>query len=266
MMGEDRCAKTDERRKVNGETGVMNLTGRAILGFGMGTDAGPAFRAQNPISGESLEPSFFSTTPQEAGRAAYLAHEAFSIYSRKTGREKAVLLRRIAANIEAIADDLVERAGQETALPKPRLQGEVARTCAQLNLFAQVVEEGSWVGARIDRADPNRQPAPKPDIRSMLRPLGPVVAFGASNFPLAFSVAGGDTASALAAGNPVIVKAHPAHPGTSELVAGAILRAVQSQSMPEGTFSLLHGSSPDISLALAGHPKTKAVAFTGSRK
>jgi len=118
-----------------------------------------------------------------------LAHEAFSIYSRKTGREKAVLLRRIATNIEAIADDLVERAGQETALPKPVCRGG-RRTCAQLNLFAQVVEEGSWVGARIDRADPNRQPAPKPDIRSMLRPLGPVVVFGASNFPLAFSVAG----------------------------------------------------------------------------
>src|SRR5882762_5711680 len=265
MMGEDRCAKTDERRKVNGETGVMNLTGRAILGFGMGTDAGPAFRAQNPISGESLEPSFFSTTPQEAGRAAYLAHEAFSIYSRKTGREKAVLLRRIAANIEAIADDLVERAGQETALPKPRLQGEVARTCAQLNLFAQVVEEGSWVGARIDRADPNRQPAPKPDIRSMLRPLGPVVVFGASNFPLAFSVAGGDTASALAAGNPVIVKAHHAHPGTAELVGLALSDAVRSCNLHEGVFSLLYGPGSEVGMQLVQHPLIKAGGFTGSR-
>jgi len=243
----------------------MNLSGRSILGFGMGTDAGPAFRAQNPISGESLEPSFFSTTPQEAGRAAYLAHEAFSIYSRKTGREKAVLLRRIAANIEAIADDLVERAGQETALPKARLQGEVARTCGQLNLFAQVVEEGSWVGARIDRADPNRQPAPKPDIRSMLRPLGPVVVFGASNFPLAFSVAGGDTASALAAGNPVIVKAHPAHPGTSELVGHVIRESIRQCGLPEGVFSLLFDRGIQIGVTLVSHPLVKAVGFTGSR-
>ena len=265
MMGEDRCAKTDEPRKMNGETGVMNLTGRAILGFGMGTDAGPAFHAQNPISGESLEPSFFSTTPQEAGRAAYLAHEAFSIYSRKTGREKAALLRRIAANIEAIAHDLVERAGQETALPKARLQGEVARTCGQLNLFAQVVEEGSWVGARIDRADPNRKPAPKPDIRSMLRPLGPVVVFGASNFPLAFSVAGGDTASALAAGNPVIVKAHPAHPGTSELVGHVIRESIRQCGLPEGVFSLLFDRGIQIGVTLVSHPLVKAVGFTGSR-
>jgi NADP-dependent aldehyde dehydrogenase len=250
---------------MSGEIGVMNLTGRAILGFGMGTDAGPAFRAQNPISGESLEPSFFSTTPQEAGRAANLAHEAFSIYSRKTGREKAALLRKIAANIEAITHDLVERAGQETALPKARLEGEVARTCGQLRLFAQVVEEGSWVGARIDRADPNRKPAPKPDIRSMLRPLGPVVVFGASNFPLAFSVAGGDTASALAAGNPVIVKAHPAHPGTSELVGHVIRESIRQCGFPEGVFSLLFDRGVQIGVTLVSHPLVKAVGFTGSR-
>jgi len=174
-------------------------------------------------------------------------------------------LRKIAAGIEAITDELVERAGQETALPKARLQGEIARTCGQLNLFAQVVEEGSWVGARIDRADPNRKPAPKPDIRSMLRPLGPVVVFGASNFPLAFSVAGGDTASALAAGNPVIVKAHPAHPGTSELVGQAIRVSVRQCGFPEGVFSLLFDSGIQVGIALVKHPLVKAAGFTGSR-
>jgi alpha-ketoglutaric semialdehyde dehydrogenase len=243
----------------------MSLAGRSILGFGMGADAGTAFRAQNPVSGESLEPSFFSATSQEVDGAAHLAHEAFAIYHRKTGREKAAFLRKMAANIEAITDDLIERAGQETALPKARLQGEIGRTCGQLNLFAQVVEEGSWVGARIDRADPNRKPAPKPDIRSMLRPLGPVVVFGASNFPLAFSVAGGDTASALAAGNPVIVKAHPAHPGTSELVGQVIRESVRQCGLPEGVFSLLFDREIQVGVTLVKHPLVKAVGFTGSR-
>ncbi len=139
-------------------------------------------------------------------------------------------------NIEAIADELIERAGLETALPKTRLQAETIRTCGQLRLFAQVTEEGSWCLARIDRADQDRKPAPKPDIRSMLRPLGPVLVFGASNFPLAFSVAGRDTASALAGGNPVIVKGHSGHPGTSELVGRATRDAVRQCNLPEGVF------------------------------
>jgi alpha-ketoglutaric semialdehyde dehydrogenase len=243
----------------------MSLAGRSILGFSAGADTGTVFRAQNPASGESLEPDFFSATSQEVDRAAHLAHEAFAVYSQKTGREKAAFLRKIAASIEAITDELVERAGEETALPKARLQGEVARTCGQLNLFALVVEEGSWVNARIDRADPNRKPAPRPDIRSMLRPLGPVVVFGASNFPLAFSVAGGDTASALAAGNPVIVKAHPAHPGTSELVGQAIRESVHQCGLPEGVFSLLFDSGIQVGIELMKHPLVKAAGFTGSR-
>ena len=133
-------------------------------------------------------------------------------------------------------------------------------------MFVDIVKEGSWVDARIDRAIPERKPLPRPDIRRMLQPIGPVAVFGASNFPLAFSVAGGDTASAFAARNPVIVKAHPAHPGTSELVGNAILRAVKRSSMPEGTFSMLHSKGTEISLALAAHPKTKAVGFTGSER
>src|SRR5437763_7780982 len=182
-----------------------------------------------------------------------------------SGKQRGKLLRHIAANIEAIANEIIERAELETALPKGRLQSETARTCSQLRLFAQVVEEASWLMARIDRADPDRKPAPKPDIRSMLRPLGPVVVFGASNFPLAFSVAGGDTASALAAGNTVIVKAHAAHPGTSELVGRAVQESVRDCGLPEGVFSMLFGSGSQIGTALMKHPLVRAGGFTGSR-
>src|SRR5262249_19566040 len=170
-----------------------------------------------------------------------------------------------AADIEAITPEIIERAGKETALPPARLQGETARTVGQLRLFAQVAEEGSWVDARIDRADPDRKPAPKPGIRSMRRPLGPVVVFGASNFPLAFSVAGGDTASALAAGSTVIVKAHPAHPGTSELVGRAIQESIRECGLAEGVFSLLFDSGSTVGTSLVKHPRIKAAAFTGSR-
>src|ERR1019366_8301157 len=181
------------------------------------------------------------------------------------GRVRGAFLRTIATKIESIAGEIIDRAGQETALPQARLQGETARTCAQLRLFAQVAEEGSWVAARIDRADSGRKPAPKPDIRSLLRPLGPVVVFGASNFPLAFSVAGGDTASALASGNTVIVKAHAAHPGTSELVGQMVRESVRECSLPEGVFSLLFGTGAEIGVALMKHPLVKAGGFTGSR-
>lgn len=244
---------------------VAKLTGRSILGPLSGKATVGAFYATNPATGESLEPSFFPATPEEVDAAVQLAHMAFAGYGRLPGREKAVFLRQIASNIEAITDDLVARAELETALPKARLQGETARTCGQLRLFAQVVEEGSWVMARIDRPIPDRKPAPKPDLRSMLRPLGPVVVFGASNFPLAFSVAGGDTASALAAGNPVIVKGHSAHPGTGELVGQAVQEAVRQCNMPEGVFSLLFGSGAEVGIALMKHPLVKAAGFTGSR-
>jgi NADP-dependent aldehyde dehydrogenase len=243
----------------------MKLSGQSIIGFHAGTTTKEVFQATNPRTGESLEPGFFSATAEEVNKAVLLASQAFAAYSRTTGREKATFLRAIATNIEAISAELIERAEQETALPKARLQGETARTCGQLRLFAQVAEEGSWVMARIDRANAERKPAPKPDLRSMLRPLGPVVVFGASNFPLAFSVAGGDTASALAAGNPVIVKAHSAHPGTSELVGQAVQKAVRQCNLPEGVFSLLYGRGAQIGAALMKHPLVKAGGFTGSR-
>jgi alpha-ketoglutaric semialdehyde dehydrogenase len=244
---------------------MAKLFGRSLIGFREGNSAGESSYATDPTTGQHLQPGFASASAEEVELAARLASEAFAVYSRVSGRDRGAFLRTIAAKIESIAADIVERAQQETALPKARLQGETARTCAQLRLFAEVAEEGSWVDARIDPADPDRKPAVRPDIRSMLRPLGPVVVFGASNFPLAFSVAGGDTASALASGNPVIVKAHAAHPGTSELVGQMVRESVRQCNLPEGVFSLLFGSGAQIGTALMKHPLVKAGGFTGSR-
>jgi alpha-ketoglutaric semialdehyde dehydrogenase len=244
---------------------MAKLLGRSLIGFRDGAGAGEAMHAANPTNGERLEPGFISATADEVELAARLSAEAFEVYGRTSGRERGTFLRAIAAKIESIAGEIVERAMLETALPQARLHGEVGRTCAQLRLFAQVAEEGSWVQARVDRADPDRKPAPKPDIRSMLRPLGPVVVFGASNFPLAFSVAGGDTASALASGNTVIFKAHPAHPGTGELVGRAVRESVRECALPEGVFSLLFDAGTRVGTELVKHPRVKAGGFTGSR-
>jgi NADP-dependent aldehyde dehydrogenase len=244
---------------------MAKLSGLSLIGAREGARGGEPMYASNPTTGQRLQPAFIPATPEEVDLSARLAAEAFGVYRRVSGRDRGAFLRTIAAKIESIAEDVIERAGQETALPRARLQAETARTCGQLRLFAQVAEEGSWVNARVDRADLNRKPAPKPDIRSMLRPLGPVVVFGASNFPLAFSVAGGDTASALAGGNPVIVKAHAAHPGTSELVGRAVQESVRECGLPEGVFSLLFGSGSRVGTALMKHPLVKAGGFTGSR-
>jgi len=244
---------------------MAKLSGLSLIGAREGARGAEPMYASNPTTGQRLQPAFIPATPEEVDLSARLAAEAFGVYRRVSGRDRGAFLRTIAAKIESIAEDVIERAGQETALPRARLQAETARTCGQLRLFAQVAEEGSWVNARVDHADPNRKPAPKPDIRSLLRPLGPVVVFGASNFPLAFSVAGGDTASALAGGNPVIVKAHAAHPGTSELVGRALQESVRECGLPEGVFSLLFGSGSQVGTALMKHPLVKAGGFTGSR-
>jgi NADP-dependent aldehyde dehydrogenase len=243
----------------------MNLSGTSIIGSHRGASNGETLRGFNPATGEYLPPAYHSASSAEVDQAARLAHAAFAVYSQTTGAERARFLRRIAENIEGLGDELISRANQETGLPTPRLLTETARTCNQLRLFANLVEEGSWVDARIDHGDRDRQPLPKPDVRSMLRPLGPVVVFGASNFPLAFSVAGGDTASALAAGCPVIVKAHHAHPGTSELVGLAVCEAVRSCDLHEGVFSLLYDAGTEVGTALVKHPLIKAGGFTGSR-
>ncbi len=244
----------------------IEMSGRSLIGFREGAETSDVFYAVDPTTGLDLQPGFTSASAEEVETAARLADEAFDAFRRISGRERGAFLLKIAANIEAIASEVIERAGKETALPPGRLQSETARTCGQLRLFAQVAEEGSWVNARIDRADPERKPLPKPDIRSMLRPLGPVVVFGASNFPLAFSVAGGDTASALAAGNPVIVKAHPAHPGTSELVGRAIQASARECGLPEGVFSLLFDAGTRVGCELVKHPLIKAGGFTGSHR
>ena len=243
---------------------VMDLTGTSFLGSHRGATAGVIFHAQNPTTGTPLEPAYHSASLDDLNHAATQAAEAFQSYRTLSGKARAAFLRRCADALDAHKQELAERAHLETALPMARLTGEVGRTSNQLRLFASVVEEGSWVNARIDPALPDRQPLPRPDLRSMLRPLGPIAVFGASNFPLAFSVAGGDTASALAAGCPVIVKAHPAHPGTSELVASLISEAVAAESLHPGTFTLLYDAGTEIGSALVQHPLIAAVAFTGS--
>ncbi len=199
------------------ETQEIKLTGLSLIGTNVCEPHGPGFYGIDPANGAKLEPAFHSATSDDIDQAANLAADAFPVFASRRGIERANLLRRIADGLTNEIAPIVERAHLESGLPLPRLKSELHRTTGQLRLFAEVLEEGSWVNARIDEADSQRKP-PRPDIRALLRPLGPVAVFGASNFPLAFSVAGGDTTSALAGGNPVVVKAHPAHPGTSELV------------------------------------------------
>lgn len=243
----------------------MDLQGVNIIGFNTSSEGTVALQAINPVSGDTLGPLFYNATKEELESATELAEDAFLIYRKKSGKEKAEFLRQIATEIEALGDILIDRYTAETGLPAGRAQGERGRTCGQLRLFASLLEEGSWVNAKIDPAMPDRQPLPRVDLRSMERPLGPVAVFGASNFPLAFSVAGGDTASALAAGCPVVFKAHPAHLGLSEFVGRAIQKAAMETGMPDGVFSMIH-ADPEISQALVQDPRITAVGFTGSYK
>lgn len=244
----------------------MSLQGTSLIGARRGTGGGGEWKAVNPASGEELEPEFQGEMPTAVEEACLLAAEASAAYREKSGAEKGAFLRAIADEIDAVEEAIVERMTAETALPEGRCRMEKGRTCFQLRLFAQVVEEGWWVDARIDHADPARTPVAKPDVRSMWRPLGPVAVFCASNFPLAYSVAGGDTASALAAGCPVVVNAHWAHPGTAEIVGAAVRCAVVKCGMPDGVFSLVFGKGFDAGQALVKHPEIKAVGFTGSRR
>lgn len=242
----------------------MDLHGHSLIA-GQRATGGPIFRAVNPATTIRLEPDFHEATPVAVDQAMVAAGKAFPAYAACSPKKRSALLKAIATAIEALGEPLLRRAQEETGLPLTRLAGERARTCTQLRLFAQVVREGSWVDARIDPALPDRQPLPRSDLRRMLRPLGPVVVFGASNFPLAFSVAGGDTASALAAGCPVVVKAHPAHPGTSEMVGSAIIQALQECDLPPGIFSLVHGGAA-VGVGLVKHAATAAAGFTGSHR
>jgi 2,5-dioxopentanoate dehydrogenase len=240
------------------------IEGRQLIGFEVMAAGAEHFHSLNPATGTKLDYQFYKATSQEVNKAVEKAARAFQIYRKKSGKEKAAFLETIADEIGALGDELVDLCCMETALPKTRIQGERTRTINQLKLFSSLLREGSWLNARIETPDPNRTPSPKPDIRSFELGLGPIVVFGASNFPLAFSVAGGDTASALAAGCPVIVKAHSAHPATGELVGKAIQKAAQVCGMPDGVFSLLHGDGKTVGIELVKHPEVKAVGLTGS--
>jgi len=244
----------------------MTLTGQQIIGNAFSSQSKQSFSAINPATNQALETIFYEASTAEVDQAVQLAAKAFLTYRKTTSEQKATFLEKIADEIMALGEALIKRCMAETGLPEARLTGERGRTTGQLKLFASVLREGSWIDARIDTALPDRQPLPRPDIRQMHIPLGVVGIFGASNFPFAFSVAGGDTASALAAGCSVVVKGHPAHPGTSEMVGRAIQKAAQATSMPEGVFSMLHGTSHEVGMAIVTHPKVKAVGFTGSFK
>ncbi|KJV25275.1 2,5-dioxovalerate dehydrogenase [Aquitalea magnusonii] len=243
----------------------MNLTGKMLIGGQSVSGRREALHAINPSTGQTLQPGYAGGDQAQVEQACALAWAAFDAYRETMPAQRAQLLQTIAGEIEALGDALIERAMLETGLPQARLQGERARTCGQLRMFARTVLAGEWLDVRVDQAQPARQPLPRADLRQRQIPLGPVAVFGASNFPLAFSVAGGDTASALAAGCPVIVKAHSAHPGTSELVGQAIVRALEECGLPAGVFALLFGSGREVGQALVNDARIKAVGFTGSR-
>lgn len=240
------------------------IQGLALIGGQAVRGAGPAFQAFDPSKNEAIGPDFHAVSFEQIEEACTLAGAAFDAFRATSDHERADFLDQIAAQILALGDDLIVRAMAETGLPRARLEGERGRTVNQLKLFAELLREGSWQDARIDTALPTRTP-PRPDLRLRFVGVGPVAVFGASNFPLAFSVAGGDTAAALAAGCPVVVKGHPAHPGTSELVGLAIAEAVRQSGLPAGVFALLPGNGNDIGGALVRHPAIQAVGFTGSR-
>jgi len=244
----------------------MSIHGKNIIGNNLSAQGTSSFNAYEVATNTPLLEKFFEATPQEINAAILLAAEAFSVYKNKSGKEKAVFLECIATEIESLDMELIETASKETGLPIARITGERGRTTGQLRLFAAQLIEGSWVNAIIDKALPDRKPLPRVDIRQMQIAIGPVAVFGASNFPLAFSVAGGDTASALAAGCTLVFKAHPAHPATCELVGGAIIRAAIKCNMPEGVFSMVHGISHEVGQTLVTNPIIKAVGFTGSLK
>jgi 2,5-dioxopentanoate dehydrogenase len=241
------------------------ITGELIIGQARVRGTEGAIHGISAATGAALDPAFGLANEADVEHACALAGSAYDGYRESSIEQRASFLERIAQRILDLGDELIERAVEESGLPRQRIEGERARTVTQLRLFAEVVREGSWLELRVDEALPDRKPLPRSDIRQRHIALGPVAVFGASNFPLAFSVAGGDTASALAAGCPVIVKAHPAHPGTSELVGNAVRHAVRDCGLPDGVFSLLFASN-SVAIRLVTDPRIRAVGFTGSRQ
>lgn len=244
----------------------MKLHGKQIIAGETVAAGTQTFLGRNAASGEATTAPVHEATTAEVERALRAAEAAFDDYRGLPAERRAAFLAAVAEEWLALGDALLEQAAAETALPMARLTGERARMVNQARLFAALVREGSWVDARIDRAEPTRQPLPKPDVRRLLQPIGPVVVFGASNFPLAISVGGSDTVAALAVGCPVVAKAHPGHPGTCELVGGAIAAAARRSGIPSGVFSMLQGAGHEVGLALVRHPAARAVAFTGSQQ
>ena len=242
----------------------MKISGHALIGGVSVKGNGGTFCAFDPAKQELMEPAITMVDEAQIDTACQLAGAAFDYFRSISGQQRAVFLETVAEEIIALGDDLIVRAMAESGLPRARLEGERGRTVGQLKLFADLLREGTWLDLRVDVPLPDRQP-PRPELRQRRIALGPVAVFAASNFPLAFSVAGGDTASAFAAGCPVIVKAHSAHPGTSELVGRAIVLAVERCQLPSGVFALITGSGNGIGQALVRHPQIKAVGFTGSR-
>ncbi|MDV2118321.1 aldehyde dehydrogenase (NADP(+)) [Burkholderia pseudomallei] len=243
----------------------MQITGEMLIGAAAVRGSEGTMRAYAPAQGVELEPTFGAGGAADVDRACRLANAAFDPFRQAPLETRARFLEAIAERIVGLGDPLIERAHAESALPVARLEGERARTVGQLRLFAAIVRDGRWLSATLDSAQPERKPLPRADLRLQKIPVGPVAVFGASNFPLAFSVAGGDTASAFAAGCPVVAKAHPAHLGTSELVGRAIRQAVADCGLHEGVFSLVVGAGNAIGEALVAHPAIRAVGFTGSR-
>ena len=240
------------------------ITGKNQIGYSLSCLGSKTFKTFNPQLNAENKSVFYEANEAEINQAVTVASEAFKTFRTLSGKQKASFLRAIADEILALDTSLISTYCAETGLPEGRAMGERGRTVFQLRSFASLVTEGSWVDATIETAQPDRKPLPKVDLRKMLTPLGPVVVFGASNFPLAYSTAGGDTAAALAAGCPVIVKSHPMHAGTGELVAQAITKAAQKTGMPNGVFSNLNSSGIEVGVQLAKHPQVKAIGFTGS--
>ncbi len=240
------------------------ITGKNYIGNQLSATGNKTFKTFNPLLNIENQWEITEASNNEVNQAAELASEAFKTYSKISGAKKAEFLRAIADEIEALGDDLLQVYSSESGLPNGRAMGERGRTLGQLRAFANHVEEGNWVDASIDAAQPDRQPMPKVDLRKMNVALGPVVVFGASNFPFAFSTAGGDTAAALAAGCPVIVKSHPMHAATGEMVSSAVIKAAEKTGMPNGVFSNLNSSGIEVGQILVQHPSVKAVGFTGS--
>ncbi|MFM0114979.1 aldehyde dehydrogenase (NADP(+)) [Paraburkholderia nemoris] len=242
----------------------MTLTGNLLIGAQEVTATAGTMKALNPATNAEIEPSFALGGVAEVDRAARLADDAFDSYNSTSLAERSAFLDRIADGLDAIASELAQRTSLETGLPVAQLEGEAAKSAVQFRQFATVVRQGRFRQAAIDPAQPDREPRPRMDHRLQKIALGPVAIFGASNFPIAYSVAGGDTASALAAGCPVILKAHNAHPGASEMMGRMIQQTVKASGLHEGVFSLVRGGGNEIGEALVDHPLIKGVTFTGS--